>query len=241
MTTDKLYEHLHATYHFEMALRDAPGTSIIDDERRAADGWFPMWRIGEHVYVRVHPAAIQRFEAALAQQPIAASLTVADLQAAHADAQISAQREFYYLLKPEQFQAYAPNAPYQARQLQPSDQAAFAAFLAQCSADDRDAGDVSIDPKIGIAYGVLDGARIVACASTYDYDGFTDVGILTDPAYRWQGVGKAAVSALSQHFLTRDDVLLLYRHESENVGSRGIVRSLNYELIAHVDFVRFQT
>jgi len=140
-------------------------------------------------------------------------------------------------LDAERFQPFTPAPRYTTRQLIKADEAAFAKFTEQSPKREREEADVGLDD--GIAYGVLDGERIVAAASTYELHGFTDIGVLTDPEYRQQGLGKAAVSALSEHFLDKQD-LLLYRHETDNLGSMGVVRGLGYWHFADVDFVKFK-
>jgi RimJ/RimL family protein N-acetyltransferase len=67
--------------------------------------------------------------------------------------------------------------------------------------------------------------------------GFIDIGILTDPAYRGQGLGKAAVSICAAHYLPGDKIVG-YRHDIRNLGSRGIALSLGFSPYAQVDTVR---
>src|SRR5690606_23046395 len=81
-----------------------------------------------------------------------------------------------------------------------------------------------------------DGARMVAGASTYRWLGLVDVGVLTDPAYRGQGLGKAVVSAVAQHVAAQGHVVC-YRHAVYNTGSQGIAEGLRFSLDATTEGV----
>ena len=236
---DKVYRIVETNYKLDLSNYDTAGTSIVEDETRAVNGWIRVWTIGERVYVSVNPAEAHLFRDLLIDKPSDFRLMVDDVKAAYPDKVADESRETYYVMDNTKFTPFATPAPYTSRQLMLDDQQAFDAFLARCSEDDKEAGDVSIDPEIGIAYGVLDGEKIIAVASTYEYYGFIDIGILTDSGYRKQGLGKAAVSALCEHFMASNDVLL-YRHEDGNYGSRGIARGLNFWQFIKADFVKFK-
>jgi predicted GNAT family acetyltransferase len=86
---------------------------------------------------------------------------------------------------------------------------------------------------------VFDGTRIVAGASTYMWDGLVDVGVLTDPDYRGQGLGKAAVSAACAHFVDNaaESRIVCYRHGAKHAASRGIAQSLGFSFYADFECV----
>jgi len=72
----------------------------------------------------------------------------------------------------------------------------------------------------------------------YEWHGFSDIGVITDPDYRRQGLGKAAVSGLCEALLQAGhERLILYRHEMENRGSQGVAESLNFQPIGLLEAV----
>jgi GNAT superfamily N-acetyltransferase len=142
-----------------------------------------------------------------------------------------------YLLDPALFEPFEVSPPYLLRQLSAAYQPAFEAFLAQCTQADRDEGDIGIDHMI--AFGVFDGARIAAASSVFIWRGFIDMGILTDPAYRGRGFGKALVSACISHYL-QGDCMIGYRHDSNNIASEKLALSLGFRLYGMADIVKLQ-
>jgi GNAT superfamily N-acetyltransferase len=241
----RLYENVAAQYKLDVERRSQPGTTIIEDSvDRQPHDWCRLWTLDHHAYVQVHPVDAHYFHDLVKHKPADYRLTLDDIEAAYPAQVAETSREFYYVLDAARFTPFTPDQRYTVRRLTAADAGAFETFLARCTAEEKEAGDVSIDDEIGIAYGVLDtlgdGERIAAVASTYEYYGFIDVGILTDPDYRRQGLGKAAVSALSEQFLDKDE-LLLYRHVASNLGSMGIVRGLNYWQFAAMDAVKFKS
>ena len=80
-----------------------------------------------------------------------------------------------------------------------------------------------------IAFGCLAGGQLVAAASGYERAGFMDLGVLTHPAYRGQGLGKAVVGAICEWAIARN-VIAQYRCNVLNIGSHGVARKLNLRL-----------
>jgi predicted GNAT family acetyltransferase len=132
-----------------------------------------------------------------------------------------------------------PDNRYSVRSLTHDDTEAFLAFQSACSDEDRDEGEVSLDHKI--IFGVLDDEQIVAVASTNEIWGFVNIEVLTHPDFRKQGLGKAVVSAVCEHYLQQknDERIVLYRHLTTNHGSNGIARGLNWQFFATVVYVKF--
>ena len=78
-------------------------------------------------------------------------------------------------------------------------------------------------------------------ASSFEWRGFVDIGVLTDPHYRGQGVGKAISSAIIEHYLKNDESRpLLWRHETSNLGSGKIAMSLDCQRFATLDYIHFK-
>ena len=131
----------------------------------------------------------------------------------------------------------APERRYSVRALTQADAAAFAAFQARCSERDLNESEIGVDQEA--PYGVFDGDRIVAGASAYMWDGLADVGVLTDPEYRGQGLGKAAVSAVCAHFVDNADEprIVCYRHAANNLASQGVARGVGFSFYADFECV----
>jgi len=99
--------------------------------------------------------------------------------------------------------------------------------------DDRDEADICLEQQI--PFGVFDWGASVAAACTYPWR-LVDVGVLTDPDYRQQGLGKAVVSAVARQVQAQGGVLC-YRHALRNTGSQGIAEGLRLSLYATVEAV----
>jgi RimJ/RimL family protein N-acetyltransferase len=209
-----------------------PGTTIHVNEGRSAESSIVLWQIGERVVVEVAAAWQSRVEQLVAQFPSEYRLSVSDFQNAWGNVEYS--RMPLYAVDPALFRPFIVPSPYTLRQLTAVDQPAFDEFLAQCTEDERDEGDVSIDHLL--AFGAFDGARIIGASSVFVWRGFMEPGILTDPAYRGKGLGKALVSACTEYYLGGERVVS-YRHDIVNTGSQKIAESLGFSCYAIVDMV----
>lgn len=225
-------ETLKRTYqtwadHFQVAvdLFEQPGTTLFINEQRTAESFINLWQINAHVIVELAPAQIDEVQKIMVAFPADHRLTGRDFQTFWGQDRCEHFASKNYVLDLPTFRPFTPDARYTVRQLTSADQPAFDAFYAQCSEADKEEGDVALDHLS--AFGVLDGTRIVAVSSAYEWRGFIDIGILTDPSYRRQGLGKAVVSACSLHHVTGDQVVI-YRHDLVNIGSQGIAEGLNF-------------
>lgn len=162
---------------------------------------------------------------------------VADAFRQHFTDDLLREGEKFYYVDPQKFQPVMPEAPFTVRKLSAADQAAFDAFIAACPEDDADTADVSVDHEA--AFGVFDGERIVAVASSFEWRGFTDLGVLSDPAYRGRGLGKVVVSAVAAHCLKADDRVVCYRHEDANIGSQKIAQGLGFVFYNVIESVKY--
>lgn len=208
---------------------DRPGTTLCAVDPEAWDDWLELIPVGARVGIEVPPALREAVEAVKAAHPAGHLLSAADFTAAWAAQGARGGHMKVYMLDPEVFAPFVPDARYTVRPLTAADQAAFDAFQARCSPHDLNESDISVAHDI--AYGVFDGDRIVAGASTYRWLGLVDVGVLTDPDYRQQGLGKAAVSAVGAHVIAEGDILC-YRHALNNLGSQGVAEGIGCSLYA---------
>ncbi|MCA9912232.1 MAG: GNAT family N-acetyltransferase [Anaerolineae bacterium] len=211
-----------------------PGTTLFEDPQRDEKRWILLWPAGKHTVVQLAPAHAAAVREVLATYPQDHAISGSELQAAWDGSELSQDK--FYMLDTASFQPFTPDAHYTVRVLTSADQAAFDEFQARCSAEDRDTGDIAIQHELAV--GVFDGERIAAGASMFEWIGFSDIGVLSDPTYRRQGLGKAAVSFLCEELLRREhERVILYRHELNNTGSQGIAVGLNFHFIAMMEGV----
>lgn len=223
-----------ARFQLSVEQLQKPGTTLFDDPQRDEKRWILLWPAGRQTVIQlapVHSAAVRKV---LAKFPDDHTITGAELQAAWDGSKLSQDK--FYVLDAATFQPFTPDIRYTVRVLTSADQPAFDAFQAQCGAEDRDAGEIAIQHELAV--GVFDGERIVAGASMYEWMGFSDIGVLSDPSYRRQGLGKAAVSYLCQELQRQNhERIILYRHELNNTGSQGVAVGLNLHFIAMMEGV----
>jgi GNAT superfamily N-acetyltransferase len=220
-------------FHLPADVASTPGTTLYKNEKWDADSFIVLWPVGQHLVLEFAPAAEEAVNQFMEQFPEDHRVTLDDFKRAWGDVETSGLP--MYAMDAAEFRPFHVSSPYILRQLTTEDQPAFDVFLAQCSAEDKDEGDVAIDHMI--AFGIFDGERIAAAGSVFIWRGFIDIGILTDPAYRKKGFGKALVSACTAHYLAGDKVVG-YRHDVINIGSRGIAQGLNFTHYADVDMLK---
>ena len=163
-----------------------------------------------------------------AQCPAGASLTGDDLQRAWEEGTIASRDAglVHYLFPADHRPCPAP-VPFTLRQLTLDDAGALALLHQACPPEDVDEGYVEVDHEI--AAGCFAGDRLVAAASGYTRAGFMDLGVLTEPAYRRLGLGKAVVSALCDWTLAKE-MIPQYRCNVLNSASHGVAQGLNFRL-----------
>ena len=113
------------------------------------------------------------------------------------------------------------------RPLTRQDAAALRALEAAC---DPVAWEHSgIDASQGLLFGCFHGPVLVGAGTCRPRgEGVLDIGIVTHPAYRGHGYGRAVVSAMTAYGLTHGHVMR-YRTLQENVPSLRIARALGYQ------------
>jgi RimJ/RimL family protein N-acetyltransferase len=214
-----------------------PGTTLRPVGPDEWDDWLELNPIGAGVGIKVLDEMLDSVIAVRAAHPPDHTLTGADFVAAWGADTTRIGHMLVYMLDRAVFRRFVPDRRYTVRALTQADAAAFAAFQARCSEHDLNESDISVDQET--PYGVLDGSRIVAGASTFMWDGLVDVGVLTDPDYRGQGLGKAVVSAVCAHIVANADEphIMCYRHAPNNLASQGIARSLGFSFYADFECV----
>jgi len=204
------------------------GTTLLPLAKYAGNKLVALWYIGEHTFVQLDPAYADQVAAVLVHRPADASLTGDDLQRAWSPGAIGTRDMglVHYLFPPEARSCAAP-VGFTLRRLAPADADAMASLHRACPPEEVDEGYVEVDHEI--ATGCFAGDQLVAAASGYERAGFMDLGVLTHPAYRRLGLGKAAVGAICEWSISRG-MIAQYRCNANNTGSHGVAKTLNFRL-----------
>jgi len=210
-----------------------PGVTLCPVAAERWDDWLELMPVGARVGLEVPPALWERVAAVVAARPADHALTGADFAAAWGDL-VRVGGGKVYMLDEATFRPFVPTARCTVRPLTAADRAAFDAFAARCTPHERAEADVGLEQIAPC--GVFDGARLVAAASVCDWLGMADVGVLTDPDYRGQGLGKAVVTAAAAQIHAQGG-LLCYRHGLSNLGSQGVAKGLRLSLYATLEAV----
>ncbi|MGY5319802.1 GNAT family N-acetyltransferase [Neomicrococcus lactis] len=132
--------------------------------------------------------------------------------------------------------AYSNESPLtETRKLTAEDAVAFAQFQQANTEDDLDEAEVSLDDLL--VYGTFRGDRLVSVASMYTWPAsregsvIADIGVITDPNFRGQGLGALTVRGLSREALSQG-LEPQYRCNLENTGSKRVAESAGFTLYA---------
>lgn len=124
----------------------------------------------------------------------------------------------------------------QSRRLTTADQAAFDEFIAQAPAADVEEAYVELDHWL--VFGTFIDGRLVSAASAYPWDGtrLADIGVITDPDFRGQGLGGATVRAISAAALERGHEPQ-YRCQYDNAPSTALARATGFTRFAEYEAI----
>ena len=167
-----------------------------------------VYDFGEMTLVRMDPAKVDRLD-------WPAEITSIKLTA---DALPTLAREGFPLraggsglnlyLEPSRFRPFGLPEGLTLRRVElPADRVVVDALLAACSEEEVEDAEIYEDQPDEVVYGAFHEDRLVAYAGFRRWGERTaDIGILTHPEYRQRGIGKAAVSKLTEWCLTNDVV-----------------------------------
>ncbi len=239
-TQQRVLEHMAA--HLKVVTPEdlrQPGTTIHVSERRERGGSQLLWQVGARMMVSTHADYADVFQQAKAHPEANVALTASDVARVHLAFGLS-ETDKLLTVDTGCFVDHPAPTRINIRQVGPDDEVAFQAFVAASPTAEQNEAEVSLTDEA--VYGAFDGSRLTAMASTYEYMGMIDIGVLTDPAYRGRGLGRAVVAAISRHYLNDADEsrLLLYRHVAKNIGSSKVSEALGYQLFSQIDYLRFR-
>jgi len=127
------------------------------------------------------------------------------------------------------------------RRLAPGDAEALLHLARDCDPEEWEHSGIEADLSRapGPVFGAFAGERLAAAAEYRLEDGAGRVGVVTHPAYRRQGWGRAAVSLATEHGL-RAGHLMLYQTLEANAASVALASALGYRRYASHIAVRFR-
>jgi GNAT superfamily N-acetyltransferase len=186
-----------------------------------------VWRIGDMALVSAPADLAERVRGFVAGQPSTALLDPAFWRGALGDAAVEravgpAYQGFV------DASAFRPAPMSGARPLTPADQPALSRFIAACPPDAWQDSAITTDDDVIFAL-ERDGALVALASAPADAQAMRSVGVVTLPAWRGHGAGRAVVAALTAHWLARDVPLLHYQTLRANLPSMAIAHALGYE------------
>lgn len=226
--THAVYSHWATRFNCSVDELRLAGTVLLPDEELAGTGAIHIWTIGRRAFARMDPGVKSEAARALGARRQATALTQEHLRSALSNDRIDRVEDsvLRYLYPPDFRPAYAPES-FVIRVVTAGDADALAVMKMTCTAEEIEMGEVSVEDEIG--FGCFDGPRMAAIATGFRLTGFMDIGVLTDPTYRRQGLGKAVVSALCEWCIAAP-IIAQYRCLITNTGSYAISQTLGFDL-----------
>lgn len=197
-----------------------------------------IWRMGEAALVSAPADLAERVRGSVAGQPLATLLDPAFWRGALGEAAVEraigpAYQGFV------DAGSFRPVSASDARLLIPADQPALSRFIAACPPDAW--ADSAITAEDDAIFAVERDSALIALASApRDAQGMRSVGVVTLPAWRGHGAGRAVVAALTARWLSHGAPLLHYQTLRANLASVAIARALGYEDAATTLAVRLR-
>jgi len=208
-----------------------PGSTLLPAKRYAGDRVIVLWHIAEHTFVEFDPAYAAVLEGIAAGLPAGTALGAGDLLVRlGAPAFEGRDVNLIHYLYPPDLPDCAPPAPFQLRRLTQADAGAMQALHDANTPEDVDDGYVEVSHEM--AFGCFSGDTLAAAASGYRRAGFVDIGVLTHPAFRRMGLGKAVTGAICA-WSTANGLIAQYRCNTTNAGSEALARTLGFRLYFH--------
>jgi RimJ/RimL family protein N-acetyltransferase len=217
-----------------------PGIVILSEPDYAGSGGIHAWHIGRHTFVRFDPALQSEIDALKTVLGSRDSLEPGQLTGALEAMELlikDTDRGLLSYLYPPDFRHTSLPKGFTIRQLEPSDAQALAELQAACGANENDEAEVSVEDEI--PFGCFYESRLATVATGFTLTGFMDIGVLTHPDFRKQGLGGAAVSTLSAWCLERD-ILPQYRCSETNTASHKLALKLGFETLIRSEHIHIE-
>ena len=229
-------------YWLENDATNGPGTTgehrvVVDDTLPENRSLMLLEPVGADGILSLTSALADRLgltgQTAVSADALARALDVTAVKLNGAD-------HLFYLPTQEQAVVRSERVSPETRRLTETDAGAFTDFAAQAPVDDLDEAFVELDHWLVV--GTFVDEQLVSVASMYPWQGtqLADLGVITLPAYRGQGLAKATVRAISARAL-RQGYEPQYRCQLDNAPSvalaqsAGFVRFASWDVIDHGD------
>ena len=229
---------------FDLKLRywDRPGTKVIRDEIFDDSDEIYLYHLGAQRVIRMDPAKVGWID--WPEDMPARSLAADDLPPLLKDGGVlgigGTGLDFY--LEPTRFRPARSIDGIETRRVDPvADDDALRELVGVCSERDIEDAEIYLDKPDPVIFAGFDNDRMVSYAShRYWGENIADIGVLTHPEFRHRGLGKAIVSTLCEWCLG-NDVIPMYRVESEHFRSRKIAEALGFDLHVKVEVLNFDS
>lgn len=224
-------------YELTLEVLQQPGIGLIPVSDFAGSGGIHAWYIANYTLIRFDPAQEAAVRALLAAIGDAPSLKPGQLAAAAPSTEIPVNRTERSLLSylyPPDFTPAALPSGFTIRQLGSGDKQALAELQAACRAEEIDEAEVSVEDEI--AFGCFCGRQLATVATGFTLTGFMDIGVITHPDFRKQGLGEAVVSTLSAWCLGRE-ILPQYRCSDTNIPSHKLALRLGFATLVRSEHI----
>ena len=223
-----VYQSWAERFDYPVAALHRPGTVILPEAEFASTHAVHIWTIGARAFARLDPALEVLVAEAIGDRVDAEAITAHHLRATLGHAGIErVEDSVLRYLYPDDFRPSPPPEHLALRTLTADDAEALAALQAACTDAEVEEAEIAVDDEIGFA--CFDGPRLTAAATGFRLTGFMDIGVLTHPAYRRRGLGRAVVSALCRWCIDAP-IIAQYRCLVTNSGSYAISESLGFSL-----------
>jgi RimJ/RimL family protein N-acetyltransferase len=230
------------TERFDLKLRawEMPGSKVMRDEIFDDSDEIYLYRLGKYRLLRMDPAKVNWIQ--WPDDLKTRSVEAADLLSwVKNGTEIRlGEKHLTQYLEPSRFLPAAPVDGLETRRVDPvADDHLLRELLSQCSEEDIDNAEIYLDKPDPVIFAGFDQGRMVSYAShRYWGENIADIGVLTHPKYRHRSLGKAIVSTLCAWCL-ENEVIPMYRVESEHFRSRKIAEALGFDLRVEIEVLEF--
>jgi len=202
------------------------GTTIVPESNYEGKKVIVLEYIGSHTFAQIDPFYFQALNQLVQSLPPGTSMNGTHIQGAWEESAIQHGHGITYYLHPSDLPSQRPAQPFTLRKLTNEDADAMASLHQACTEEEVEEGYVEVTHQI--AFGCFLDEQLVAASSGYERTGFLDIGVLTHPAFRRKGLGRAVVAALCE-WAVQKHIIPQYRHDVLNVNSQFIAESLNFK------------
>lgn len=237
-TWRRVYDHLSARLGCPEETLRAPGLRVAPHGAWLAgyQGVY-IWRMAASVTVSTPPALVDEAREALVGATPGAALDPGFWLAtlgARVERVVGLSYQGY--LDAGMFQPVAPN---NARALEVDERPALERLARACPAEEWEHSAIQPDHDPIFVLSDKDGALQAAASLTRDGAGLVSVGVITHPAARGRGYGRAVVSALTAWALGHGEAIH-YQTLRANIPSVAIARALGYQDVASALAIRLR-